>query len=126
MSVQLVIMCEPRVSLVVEADCSGDHYHGNVLDILPDYTVTEHYFSKNPFLVVTCDCDRDDVEYLLEPLTCMATTDYGEEKMIQFLRCRYGLDFTQLSDQKQIELFGSGCCNLSLDVLESIVYGRSV
>ncbi len=122
---KLILMCERRTVLAVVADKFGDHYHGDVIDILPDYAVTDHYHQSNPFLVVSVTGDRSDFEYLLEPLVEQVASD-EEAGPASLLRKRYGLVLNQLPAGLYAQLLACGAVTISAPLLESIIESRSM
>lgn len=121
---QLIVMYEPRMAPAPVADRSGDHRHGDVIEIVPDYAVTEHYHRTNPFVVLSVPGERADWDYLLEPL-CEQVASDPDAGPRRLLRKRYGLDFARLPGQPAAQIMAAGRAALSTGMLESIIDSRS-
>ncbi len=122
---KLIVMCEPRTVLAVLADKSGDHYHGDVIEIVQDDARTDHYYHNNPFLVISVPGSRNDWEYLLDPLLEQSSSAPSSDISVIF-RKRHILQIDNLPNREYVQLLATGSASFSVSMLESIVGSRSV
>lgn len=124
---QLVIKSTERKPVAGVADMSGAHLWGDVVDIVADHAATDHYV-PDPFLVIRVPAERDELAYLLEPLTTQESelNEGGEEiGPKSLLRKRYGIVIESLPDAQRLELCSTGKTTLSLYMLEASTQSRS-